>query len=131
MLHVAAARARVLLVGDYEEFAHLAEALRATWDVILTTSAFGTVALARETKPAAIVLDLRLPFRSGVSLLLRLRADAVLRRLPVILLSPDPAGLPVAFTAMADATRPLPPHPPATADLLAKLCLRAAPAAAP
>ena len=113
----------VLVVGEDEELAQLAQALTAAaWSVSLVTSSFGTLGLAHETAPDAIVLDLRLPFRSGVSLLLGLRADASLRHVPVIVVSPDPAALPGPVAAMVEEVLPLPPDPTAIVDALDKLC---------
>ena len=60
---------------------------RASYEVTAVDSAFGLAGLVRDLQPAAILLDLGLPFRSGVDLLNELKADARTAHVPVIVLS--------------------------------------------
>ena len=60
---------------------------RAGYEVTAVDSAFGLAGLVRDLQPAAILLDLGLPFRPGVDLLSELKADARTAQVPVIVLS--------------------------------------------
>jgi DNA-binding response OmpR family regulator len=60
---------------------------RAGYEVTAADSAFGLAGLVRDIQPAAILLDLGLPFRPGVDLLNELKADARTAHVPVIVLS--------------------------------------------
>ena len=66
-----------------------------------TGSALGAAALARRLRPAAILLDLGLPYRSGGTLLGDLRADPALAAVPVLVVSALADALPPARRALA------------------------------
>ena len=55
--------------------------------VTATDSAFGAASLVRRLRPDVILLDLGLPYRSGVSLLARLKADPGTAPVPVPVVS--------------------------------------------
>jgi two-component system, cell cycle response regulator len=87
----------VLVVEDEPGVAALlAEVLAgAGYAPTTTDSALGAVALARRLRPAVVLLDLGLPYRSGGALLGDLKAD------------PATAGIPVlVVSALADALPP-------------------------
>jgi DNA-binding response OmpR family regulator len=88
----------VLVVEDEPGVAALlADVLAGAGFVPTTTdSALGTVALAKRLRPAVLVLDLGLPYRSGGALLADLRADAATAALPVVVVSAYAAALPPA-----------------------------------
>jgi DNA-binding response OmpR family regulator len=83
------AAGRVLVIEDdpaHSEF--LADVLGAEgYEVTATASALGAAALARRLQPCAILLDLGLPYRSGASLLMDLKADPVVGSIPIIIVS--------------------------------------------
>jgi CheY-like chemotaxis protein len=64
-----------------------------------TDSALGAVALVRRLRPAVLVLDLGLPYRSGGALLDDLQADPVTAALPVVVVSAFAEALPPARRA--------------------------------
>ena len=90
--------------------ARLADVLAGAGDAPPTTnSALGAVALARRLRPAVILLDLGLPYRSGGALLGDLKADPASAGVPVLVVSGLAEALPPAAAAPARA------HPPGRA----------------
>jgi DNA-binding response OmpR family regulator len=67
---------------------------------ITTDSALGAVALVRRLHPAAILLDLGLPYRSGGALLGDLKADPATAGIPVLVVSALADALPPALRAL-------------------------------
>ena len=55
--------------------------------VTLQESAIGATALVRYLQPDVILLDLGLPYRSGVSLLAELKAEPATAQIPIIVVS--------------------------------------------
>jgi two-component system, OmpR family, phosphate regulon response regulator PhoB len=80
---------RVLIVDDDPGCRTLVSAVFASrgFEVAATDSVLGATELIGQFMPHAIVLDLGLPYRSGASWLLELRADPATVNLPVIILS--------------------------------------------
>ena len=80
---------RVLVIEDDPDHQRLlAEILEpAGYAVRATDCAFGAAALARRVQPDLVLLDLGLPYRSGVSLLAELRADPGTARIPILVVS--------------------------------------------
>ena len=82
-------------------------------DIDLIPAAGGKVGLelAREHRPAVIVLDLHLPDMRGEAVLQRLKADAATRDIPVVVLSADTSERRMrrllAMGACAYLTKPL------------------------
>ena len=88
---------RVLIVEDDPHATHLLEELLKTvgYAVTTTDSALGTAGLARRLRPSVILLDLGLPYRSGVSLLADLKSDPTTAGIPVLVIT----GYPDMLTA--------------------------------
>jgi CheY-like chemotaxis protein/signal transduction histidine kinase/HAMP domain-containing protein len=83
---------RVLLIVDNDEdFAQIMlEAAREQgWKGIVTTSGAAALALARDGRPDAITLDLRLPDIDGWRVLDRLKSDPETRHLPVVIITTE------------------------------------------
>jgi DNA-binding response OmpR family regulator len=103
----------VLVVEDDEGVAALwVEALaEAGFAAERVGSALGLSAVLRARPPAAIVLDLGLPFRSGGALLGALKADPATAAIPVVVVSGAPEALPRARAALAAAVLTKPAGP--------------------
>lgn len=113
---------QVLLVEDE---ANIAEAIRfilsrAGWAVAVEPSGSRAIARISEERPAAVILDLMLPGRSGLDILAELRADAALAATPVLMLTARGQGRDREAATAAGATAFL-AKPFANADLLAML----------
>ncbi|KEO56103.1 response regulator transcription factor [Thioclava pacifica] len=113
---------QVLLIEDEP---HIAEAIRfilsrAGWGVSVLGDGAQAMARIAEDLPDAIILDLMLPGRSGLEILVDLRADADLSRLPVLMLSARGQGRDREAAERAGATAFL-AKPFANADVLARL----------
>jgi CheY-like chemotaxis protein len=108
------ARTRVLVIDDAAEIRFIARYSLSRFgdmDVLEAASALGGLELAREQRPDAILLDLRLPDLPGRDALARLRADPATAAIPVIVLSAvaeDPAAL-AALGASAVVRKPFDP----------------------
>ena len=72
---------------DIREVAQLALELGAGWTVLTAASGDEGVALALEHAPDAILLDVMMPVLDGPGTLMRLRADARTRAIPVVFLT--------------------------------------------
>ena len=88
------ARARerlILVVEDDPEFARILYGVAHDLDLdcVHTASGAEAYALARELKPSGIVLDVKLPDDSGLSVLERLKRDPATRHIPVHMMSVD------------------------------------------
>lgn len=83
---------RVLLVDDDEDVRHMTRVSLGFEGFEVTEAPDGTtgLALAREEKPDAIVLDVMMPGRDGFDVLRELRDDADLRDVPVVILTAKP-----------------------------------------
>ena len=101
-------RRRMVVVEDNPDLTALLteELTDAGYAVTATGSAVGAAALVRRVRPRAVVLDLGLPYRSGVSLLAELKADPRTAAVPVVVvsayteqLSPEQAGLAASVIA--------------------------------
>jgi two-component system phosphate regulon response regulator PhoB len=92
----------VLVVEDEPGVAALlAEVLAgAGYAPTTTDSALGAVALARRLRPAVVLLDLGLPYRSGGALLGDLKADPATAAIPVLVVSALADALPPARRAL-------------------------------
>lgn len=95
----------VLVVEDDPEVAGMYVALLGDegYTVTVLESALGAVALVREARPRVIVLDLALPYRSGVQLLGDLKADPATAGVPVVVVSAVADQLPRQHRAAAAA----------------------------
>jgi signal transduction histidine kinase/ActR/RegA family two-component response regulator len=91
-LHDYGVARRLLYVEDtYPNLRLVEEVLQSRPSIELITASDGQLglALAREHRPDAILLDLHLPDLPGEEVLMRLRADEATRRIPVVILSAD------------------------------------------
>jgi CheY-like chemotaxis protein len=82
--------ARLVVVADDDE--DILMLVRATlssggYDVAVARNGAAALALLRERRPAAVVLDIAMPELDGLEVLARLRADPETADLPVVLLS--------------------------------------------
>ena len=98
-------RQRVLIVEDDQDFSRLLSEmlLAAGYDVAVRDSAFGVAALVRREHPAAILLDLGLPYRPGSTLFAELMSDRETASVPVVVMSGFPEALSEERQAMATA----------------------------
>ena len=86
---------RVLIVEDDAHATHLLEELLKAvgYEVMTTDSALGTAGLVRRVRPSVILLDLGLPYRSGVSLLADLKSDPTTAEIPILAVTGYPEML--------------------------------------
>ena len=100
----------VVVVEDHPDLAALLtdELTDAGYAVTATGSALGAVALARRVRPRAVVLDLGLPYRSGVALLAELKADPRTAAIPVVVVSAYTDQLSAEQVALTAAVIPKP-----------------------
>jgi two-component system KDP operon response regulator KdpE len=106
----AAQAVRTLVVEDDPEIAELYASFLASegFAVERCESALGLQALLRRWRPDVILLDLGLPFRSGATLLLDLKADPQTAEIPVVIVSAAPEALAPDRAALAAAVLPKP-----------------------
>lgn len=119
-------RERILIVEDDETLLDLfSEALNAVgYEVATQDSAFGAAARVRDLRPAAVLLDLGLPFRPGSSLLAELKADARTAAVPVLIMSGLPEALSDERRALAAAVLAKPFQLDTLVDAVTFLCAR-------
>jgi two-component system response regulator AdeR len=94
-----------------------------------TDSALGAAALARRLRPAAVLLDLGLPYRSGGALLDDLKADRATAAIPVLVVTALAEVLPPARRALAAGVVAKPFSPAALLTALRRACAPAGGAA--
>jgi len=80
---------QILVVEDDDLVSHfLVELLTsAGYEATTTDSAFGAAHLIRDLRPAAVLLDIGLPYRPGTELLDELKADEQTADVPVVVIS--------------------------------------------
>ena len=80
---------RILVVEDDDLIStFLVDLLTSTgYEATATDSAFGAARLVRELRPAAVLLDLGLPYRPGTELLVELKSDEETADVPVVVIS--------------------------------------------
>src|SRR5687768_12260291 len=96
---------RIVVIDDDQD---VLEALRALlesvgYHVTAVESAFGAKSLIEQVQPAAIILDLSLPYRFGMSLLKDLKSTPSTSAIPVVIVSGITDVLPASERAMAAA----------------------------
>ena len=96
---------RILIVEDDDSVRGLfADILMSSgYEVTATDSAFGAPTLVRDLRPAAVILDIGLPFRPGTALLHELKADPLTADVPVVVVSGLTEGLSEAHRSLASA----------------------------
>jgi len=99
-----------VVVEDHPDVAALLahELADAGYAVTAAGAAVGAAALVRRVRPRAIVLDLGLPYRSGVSLLEELKADPRTATVPVVVVSAYTEQLSARQAGLATAVIPKP-----------------------
>ncbi|HEX6908631.1 MAG TPA: response regulator [Terriglobales bacterium] len=86
----------VLIIDDEADIREVATAsLQLVGGFIVLTAASGQhgIAVARQEKPDAIVLDLMMPEMDGCEVLLQLKNDPEIRDIPVVLLTAKVQGM--------------------------------------
>lgn len=81
---------RILIIDDEEDIREVAKAcleIVGGWEVLAASSGWAGIALARETQPDAILLDVTMPDLDGPATFQALRKDARTRDIPVIFLT--------------------------------------------
>ena len=115
---------RLLIVEDDASATHLLQELfnAVGYAVTTTDSALGTTGLVRRLRPSVILLDLGLPYRSGVSLLADLKADPATSDIPVLVITGFPDVLTTERRAMVGDVIPKPFDPRALVETVRALC---------
>jgi len=82
---------KILIIDDHADTRLLVSAYLKThrYDTVFAADALQAISAARQAKPDAIILDLGLPGGHGLIVLERLKANIVLRTIPVIILTAD------------------------------------------
>ncbi len=80
---------RVLVIDDEAYARQLIRVLleRAGFEVVVASSADEGLKLMRETRPALVTLDLMMPGRDGLDLLIEKQGDPAIRDIPSLVLS--------------------------------------------
>ncbi|MCP3141824.1 ATP-binding protein [Pyxidicoccus xibeiensis] len=82
------ARLRVLLADDNADMReYVRRLLQRHYEVTAVTNGAEALRAAREARPDLVISDVMMPVMDGIELVKRLRADASLRTLPIVLLS--------------------------------------------
>ncbi len=113
--------ARILVADDDQAFAHvLTHRLeKAGYEVHAVHEGIRVMEACRRLKPDLLIIDLRMPTGGGVEILGRIKKDAALRKIPVVMISGTfPEAEQETVQAGAAAFFPKPFDPEA---LLAKL----------
>lgn len=85
------AKPTILIIDDHADTRLLVSARlkKHQYDTVFAADALQAIAVARQTQPDAIVLDLGLPGGNGFIVLERLKANTMLRNISVIILTAD------------------------------------------
>jgi CheY-like chemotaxis protein len=121
--HAGLGRPVLVLDGDALRRARITALLQEEgYAVTAFDSAIDAHAQVQRGTPAVVILDLDLPYGSGRSLLLRLKADPQTARIPVIGLTATPERIPPSRRALLAALVPAPGHPGALRAALQLAC---------
>jgi len=87
-------RKELLIVDDVKLFIHLSKAMLSREDFIVHTAMNGkdALAIAREAKPDAILLDLYMPDMDGDEVCRQIRSDPATCHIPVIMITTESDG---------------------------------------
>lgn len=104
------AQIRILVCDDEPHIVHVvASKLRnAGFDVVTAADGEEALQIAQEVRPSLIVTDYQMPFLSGLELCTKLRADASLAEVPVIMLTARGFCLSESETANTNIKKVLP-----------------------
>lgn len=85
------AKTTILIIDDHADTRLLVSARlkKHQYDTVFAADALQVIAVARQTQPDVIILDLGLPGGNGFIVLERLKANTLLRGIPVIILTAD------------------------------------------
>lgn len=85
------AKTKILIIDDHADTRLLvgARLKKHQYDTVFAADALQAIAVARQTQPDAIVLDLGLPGGNGFIVLERLKANTMLSSIPVIIRTAD------------------------------------------
>jgi CheY-like chemotaxis protein len=85
------AKTQILIIDDHADTRLLVSARlkKHGYDTVFAADALQAIAVARQTQPDAILLDLGLPGGNGFIVLERLKTNTALSRIPVIILTAD------------------------------------------
>ena len=72
------------------------------WEIRTANSADAGVALAREQRPDAVLLDMMMPDRGGLSVIVELRKDPELSSVPIVIVSGIQEALNADFRKFLD-----------------------------
>jgi CheY-like chemotaxis protein len=119
----------VLVVDDYPDARLLLSYVLedAGFQVIFAENGPQAIAMAREHRPTAIVMDLHLPGMSGVEATRALKDDAALAGIPIVAHTLSSAPLTPAEHAIFDAVCSKPSSPAAVIEALRLAIRRRAP----
>jgi DNA-binding response OmpR family regulator len=120
---------RVLLVDDDEDVRHMTRVSLGFEGFDVAEAVDGTAGLeaARASQPDAIVLDVMMPGRDGLSVLRELRQDDALKEVPVVILTAKANAEQEGWNAGATAYLTKPFTVPSLAATLRRLLDEAAP----
>jgi CheY-like chemotaxis protein len=110
----------VLIVDDYPDARLLLSFMLedAGFQVLQTDTGPKAIEMAREHRPAAIVMDIHLPGMSGVDAAQALRADPELARIPIVAHTLSPEPLTDSERGLFDAVFGKPSAPDALVEIL-------------
>ena len=85
------AKTTILIIDDHADTRLLVSARlkKHQYDTVFAADALQAIAVARQTQPDAIILDLGLPGGNGFIVMERLKANTMLSSIPVIILTAD------------------------------------------
>ncbi len=90
MRTVTVATKRILIVDDdpdIREATQLCLEITGQWEVLKAANGPDGIAIARQEKPDAILLDMMLPGMDGLTILQRLRENPETRQIPIVILT--------------------------------------------
>ncbi len=102
---------KILIVDDEEDVRTFIKAVlkKNGYDVVMATNGNEALAMAREEKPALVVLDLQMPQQTGTDFYRRLHKEADLSHTPVIVVSGLPGRQLAVKKAAAVFDKPIDP----------------------
>jgi DNA-binding response OmpR family regulator len=114
----------VLIIDDDETLVDvLSDGLKTHgFDVAVHDCVFGAAALVRELRPAAVLLDLCLPYRAGTALLTELKQDRRTADVPVLIMSGMTESLSEDRRALADGVLSKPFRLETLVDAISSAC---------
>lgn len=114
---------RVLIADDHADTRIILRHYLEAFGLGVCEAADGEEALQqmRETPADAVILDMQMPRLDGLAVIESMRADGELAAIPVVVLTGDLDGIPVARAAGADECLTKPAHPRALYETVESL----------